>query len=142
MHGCGVAELHRGLDIAAGQRDGAAVSCVPHPQTAGSGQVDDGPAVAVLDPVGCGETKPPVVPAGNDQIADARRIAVGQHDLPTGSAAGEAVILGALVEPADQLPGGASMTASRPRLRSASQALKTASRVVAGSPTWTRCRSR
>ena len=43
--------------------------------------------------------------AGDDQIADTRRIAVGQLDLPAGSAAGETVI-GALVEAADQLTGG------------------------------------
>jgi hypothetical protein len=37
---------------------------------------------------------------------------------------------------------GASMIASRPWRRSACQALKTASRVVVGSPAWTRPRSR
>jgi hypothetical protein len=39
-------------------------------------------AVTVIHPVGCGDTKPTVVPGSNDQIADARRVAVGELDLP------------------------------------------------------------
>ena len=66
------------------------------------GQAEDGPPAAVLHPVGCSDTESAVVPAGEDQIADTRPVAVGTVDLPTGSGAGEAVILGALVEPADQ----------------------------------------
>ena len=82
-----------------------AVPGVPHPQPTGSGQVEDGPPVTVFHPVGCGDTKPAVVPAGDDQVADAGPVAVGQLDLPARSGAGEAVIACALVEGADQLTG-------------------------------------
>jgi hypothetical protein len=42
---------------------------------------------------------------GNDQIADATPVAVGQLDLPPRIGAGEAVVPGALIEAADQLTG-------------------------------------
>ena len=77
---------------------------MPHSQPTGPGQVEDGPPGAVFHPVRCADTNSPVVPASDHQITDARRIAVGEVDLPIGSGAGEAVILSALVEPADQLP--------------------------------------
>ena len=98
VHGGGVAELGGGSDVVGGQGDDAAVPRVPHPQTTGPGQVEDGPPVAVFHPVGCADTEPAVVAAGDDQVADAGPVAVGQLDLPARGGAGEAVISGALVE--------------------------------------------
>ncbi len=59
---------------------------------------EDGPPVAVLHPVGGGDTQPAVVGAGDDQIADAGLVAVGQRNLPARRSAGEAVGAGPLVE--------------------------------------------
>src|SRR5512133_2943432 len=42
---------------------------------------------------------------GDDQVADARHVAVGQLDVPARCGAGEAVIAGPVVEAADQLTG-------------------------------------
>jgi len=63
---------------------------VPHSQPTGPGQVEDGPPVAVFHPVRCADTNSPVVPASDHQITDARRIAVGEVDLPDPAAALEA----------------------------------------------------
>jgi hypothetical protein len=105
VHGCGVAEFHRSCDVVVGQGDDAAVPYVPHPHTTITGQVKDDPPVTVLHPVRCGDTKPAVIPTGDDQVPDAGRVAIGQLDVLPWSRTGEAVILSALVEPADQLPG-------------------------------------
>ena len=42
------------------------------------GGVLDGPAVAVLDPVGGAGAQPPVVVAGDDEVTDMSGVAVGQ----------------------------------------------------------------
>ena len=105
VHGAGVTELHRGLDIVGGQGDGAAVLYVAHPHTTTTGQVEDGPPVTVFHPVGCSDTKSAVVGPGDDQVADAGPVAVGQLNLLARRTVGEALVPGALVEPADQLPG-------------------------------------
>ncbi len=52
VHGGGVAQLNRLPHVAGGQPDGAAVAVVPHRQVAAAGDLEDGPPVAVLHPVG------------------------------------------------------------------------------------------
>ena len=89
-----------------GQGDGTSVPVrVPHPHTTSTGQVEDGPPVTVFHPVGCGDTKSPVVPTGDDQVADAGLVAVGQLNLPARRVAGEAVVACTLVKGAYQLTG-------------------------------------
>ena len=78
VHGAGVAELGGGLDVVGGQADGAAVLGVLHGQVAAVVERQDGPPVAVLDPVGGRGAQPAVVGAGDDQLADAGLVAVGQ----------------------------------------------------------------
>jgi hypothetical protein len=76
VHGGRVSEFGGGGDLVGGQSDDAAAPGVPYPQTRSPGQVEDGPPVAVLDPVGRGDSESSVVAASNDQVTDARRIAV------------------------------------------------------------------
>ena len=45
------------------------------------GQVEDGPPVTVLHPIGCSETKPAVIPASNDQVTNVGPVAVCQLGL-------------------------------------------------------------
>ena len=70
VDGGGVAETGRGADVVGGQPDGAVTAVVPHGQVAASADLGDGPAVAVLDPVGWREAESAVVAAGDDHIAD------------------------------------------------------------------------
>ena len=80
-----------------------------HLQVALAGDLLDGPAVAVLDPVGAGDPQPAVVAAGDDGVPDTGGAAVGEHAFPTPWGVGllvEAVLAGALVEFGDQLAGG------------------------------------
>jgi hypothetical protein len=66
----------------------------------------DGPAVAVLDPVGGGEAESAVVGAGDDHVADGGPVSVGELDFAAGVAVAEAVVAGAAVEVGDQISGG------------------------------------
>ena len=112
VHGGGVAQLNRLGDIVGGQPDGAAVAVVPHRQATAPADLEDGPPVAVLHPIGGGQAEGSVVGSGDDLFADAGRVAVGQHRHPNGLGLGrvwfcvEPVVAGALVELADQFAGG------------------------------------
>ena len=112
VHGAGVAELGGGLDVLAGEADGAAVLGVLDGEVAAVVEGQDVPPVAVLDPVGGRGAQLAVVGAGDDQLTDAGLVAVGQEP---GRACAEGVRrvdscesvgAGLLVELADQLAGG------------------------------------
>ena len=105
MHGCGVAQFGSRGHVGGGQGDDPAVPNMPQPQPTGPDQAEDGPPVTVFHPVGCRCTQYAVVGPGDDQVADARGVAVGQLNLPARRTAGETVVAGALVEGADQLTG-------------------------------------
>ena len=80
------------------QPDGQLAAVVPHREVTAPADAGDGPAVAVLDPVGGGESRSAVVAAGDDHISDARPIAVGQRYLRRRRGMVEAMITGATVE--------------------------------------------
>ena len=67
----------------------------------------DGPAVAVLDPVGGGEAQSAVVGAGDDHVSDAGLVSVGQAHLamPAGECV-ETMCAGSAVEFGDEVAGG------------------------------------
>jgi hypothetical protein len=77
VHGGGVTQFGSGLDVVGGQGERAAVPYVPDSQATIPGQVEDDPAVAVFDLLGCGDTKSSVVGPSDDQVADAGGVAVG-----------------------------------------------------------------
>jgi hypothetical protein len=79
---------------------------------------------------------------GDDQVADAGPVAIVQISLRTWSRTGEAVILGALVEPADQLAGRGQHHGVQTSGAVGQPGVEKASRAVVGSPMWTRRRSR
>ena len=106
VDGGGIAETGRGRDVVGGQPDGEVAAGVPHGQVAVAADVGDGPAVAVLDPVGGGEAEPAVVAAGDDHIADTGPVSVGQTHLPSARDVAEAMVTGAAVELGDELAGG------------------------------------
>ena len=66
----------------------------------------DGPAVAVLDPVGGGEAESAVVAAGDDHISDTGPVPVGQTHLRSGRGVIETMRPGTAVEFGDKLAGG------------------------------------
>ena len=66
----------------------------------------DGPAVAVLDPVGGGEAESAVVGAGDDHVADTRPVSVPQTHFLPGRDVAETMITGSAVELGDELAGG------------------------------------
>src|SRR5215218_3614699 len=68
--------------------------------------VGDGPAVAVLDPVGGRESEAPIVRAGDDHVADTRLVSVPQTHLWPGCGTVETMITGSAVELSDELAGG------------------------------------
>ena len=79
VDGGGVAQLGGGLDVGSWEADGAAVLGVLHGQPAPICWVvqgQDGPAVAVLDPVGRRGPQPAVVGSGDDQLPDRGLVAV------------------------------------------------------------------
>ena len=86
MDGGGVAETGRLAHVVGGQSDGELAAVVPDRQVAALADAGDGPAVAVLDPVGGGEAEPAVVAAGDDHISDAGLVPVGQAAPPAGAA--------------------------------------------------------
>ena len=81
VDGGGVAEPGGAADVVGGEPDGEPAAVVPDGQAAVLADVGDGPAVAVLDPVGGGESEAAVVAAGDDHIADTGLVAVGQAHL-------------------------------------------------------------
>ena len=66
----------------------------------------DGPAVAVLDPVGGGQAEPSVVAAGDDHVSDTGPISVRQGAPRGGRVTAEAMITGSSVEFGDKVSGG------------------------------------
>ena len=68
--------------------------------------VGDGPAVAVLDPVGGRESEAAIVRTGDDHVADTRPVSVAQTHFLPGRGIVEAMITGAAVEFGDELAGG------------------------------------
>ncbi len=81
MDGGGVAETGRGAHIVDGQPDGELAAVVPDREVTAPADAGDGPPVAVLDPVGGGESESAVVAAGDDHISDTGLVAVGQTHL-------------------------------------------------------------
>ena len=81
MDGAGIAETGRSLDIVGGEPDGELAAVVPDREVTVPADAGDGPAVAVLDPVGRAEAESAVVAAGDDHISDTGPIAVGQTHL-------------------------------------------------------------
>ena len=71
-----------------------------------SADCGDGPAVAVLDPVGGGEAKSPVVAAGDDHVPGTGLIPVGQPHHRIRHVPVEAVVSGAAVQVGHQIAGG------------------------------------
>ena len=109
VHGGGVAEVDGLADIGRGQGQGPPGGDVFDVQGAGGGDGQDPEPVAVLDPVVPSVAQAPLVAAGDDQVAGAGGVAVGQPGdglagLERG--VGEAVGSGALVEVADEVSGG------------------------------------
>jgi hypothetical protein len=135
MDGGGVAESGRGVDVVAGQPDGQVAAGVSHRQVALFADVGDGPTVAILDPVGGGETEPAVVGPGDDHISDTGPVPVGQRHLGYRLGVVEAMITARRLSSATSSRVGASMIASSPEARSETQSLNASSVVAAMSPT-------
>ena len=102
----GIAETRRVLDVAGGQPDGEPAAVMSDRKVTARADAGDGPAVAVLDPVGGGEAKPPVVAAGDDHIPGTGLVSVGQPDHRIRHVAVEAVVSGAAVQLGHQIAGG------------------------------------
>ena len=67
--------------------------------------VGDGPPVAVLDPVGGGESESSVVAPGDDHVSDTRPVSVPQTHFLPGRGTVETMITGSAVELGDELAG-------------------------------------
>ncbi len=93
-------------DVVGGQRDREPAAVVSDGQVAVPADAGDGPAVAVLDPVGGAEAESPVVAAGDDHVPGTGLVAVGQAHHRSRQVAVEAVGSGAAVELGDQVAGG------------------------------------
>jgi hypothetical protein len=112
VHGGGVAQLNRLGGIGGRQPNRAAVSAMPNRQVTAAADLEDGPTVPVLHPIGGCRPQCPVVGSGDHQLAGTGRVAVGQHRQPPGVAlvavrfGAEPVGAGPLVELADQFAGG------------------------------------
>jgi hypothetical protein len=101
-----IAQLDRFADVVGREPDGELAAGVPDREVAVSADVADGPPVAVLHPISGREAEPAVVAAGDDHIADAGLVPVGQLDLSAGWAAAESDGEGAVVEVGDQFASG------------------------------------
>ena len=106
MDGGGVAETGRIADVVGGQPDPEPAAVMSDSQVAVPTDVIDGPAVAVLDPVGGGEAKPPVVAAGDDHVPGTGLIPIRQPHHRIRHVPVEAVVSGAAVQFGDQIAGG------------------------------------
>ncbi len=78
---------------------------MPDGQATAAVDVGDGPAVAVLDPVGGRESEASIVRAGDDHVADTRPVSVPQTHFLPGRGTAEAMITGSAVELSDELAG-------------------------------------
>ena len=101
-----IPELGRLGHVVGGQPGGEVAAGVPDGEVAVSADVGDGPPVAVLHPITAAESEAAVVAAGDDHIADAGQVPVGQLDFAAGWGVSESVGAGAVVEFGDQLAGG------------------------------------
>ena len=119
VDGGGVAEIGRACDVVGWQPDGQLAAVCRTVRSPRRPMCGDGPPVAVLDPVGRGESQPAVVAAGDDHIPDAGLVPVGQTHLGC-RAVGVIKTMrpGRLVESATRSRVGASMSASSPAARS------------------------
>src|SRR5215211_4677756 len=106
MDGGGVAETGRGAHIVNWQPGGEVAAFVPDCEVTAPADAGDGPPIAVLNPIGRGESEPAVVPAGDDHISGTGLIAVRQPHHRIRHIPVEAVVSGATVEFGDQLAGG------------------------------------
>jgi hypothetical protein len=135
VDGGGVAETGRGLDVVGWQPDGAVAAGVSHGQVGFSADVGDGPAVAVLDPVGGGEAESTVVGAGDDHISDTGPVSVGRGHFGCGGGVIETMRPGTAVEFGDKLSGWGDHDRVEPIRPIGTQALNASSVPVATSPT-------
>ena len=79
---------------------------VPDGEVTAPADAGDGPAVAVLHPVGGGEAEAAVVAAGDDHISDTGLVPIGQTHLGCRLGVIKAMRPGTAVELGDQVPGG------------------------------------
>ena len=106
VHGGRVPQLDLPGDVVGGEPDEPAVVEVLHGQPAVAVDPVDGPAVAVLHPVGGAGAQPAVVAAGDDHVAGAGLVPVGQVDGCCRGAAADVFGAGALVELRGEFAGG------------------------------------
>jgi hypothetical protein len=106
MDGAGVAETGPLADIVERQPDSRLTAVVPDREVTAPADAGDGPPVAVLHPVGRGESESAVVGPGDDHISDAGLVPVSQVHLSSGRDVAEAMITGLTVQVGDKLPGG------------------------------------
>ena len=106
VDGGGVAESGRGLNVVGGESDGEVAAVVPDCEVAAPADAGDGPAVAVFDPVGGGESEAAVVAAGDDHVSDAGPVPVGQGHLGCRRGVIETIRPGTAVEFGDKLAAG------------------------------------
>jgi hypothetical protein len=81
MDGGGIAETGRLMYVIAGQPDGQVAAVESDREVTLFGDVGDGPPVAVLHPVGRGESESAVVAAGDDHISNTGPVSIGQRHL-------------------------------------------------------------
>ena len=99
MDGGGVAEARRRSNVVGWEPGGELAAVVADIQSAVSANLRDGPSIAILDPVGGGESDAAVVVAGDDDVADAGPVS-------TWFRISDAVLTGAAVEFGDEVAGG------------------------------------
>ena len=105
VDGGGVAESGRGLNVVGGESDGEVAAVVPDREVTAPTDASDGPPVAVLNPVGRGESESAVVGAGDDHVSDTGPVAVGQGHFEYCRRVIETMGAGASVEVGDEAPG-------------------------------------
>jgi hypothetical protein len=106
VDGGGVAETGRLADIVGGESDREVAAGVPYGQVTVFADLGDGPAGAVLHPVGGGEAESAVVAAGDDHITDTGPVPVGQRHLGRRKGVIEPMRTGTSVQLCDEVPGG------------------------------------
>src|SRR5262249_29947718 len=106
VHGGGVPELDVLRDVLRRQPDPKVRLKVPGVEAAVHSDAGDGPAVAVLDPIGDAGAQATVVVSGQDDVADGGPVPVGQLDLGSGDGAAKASCAGGPVQSCDEIAGG------------------------------------
>ena len=105
MDGGGVTESGCGRDVIRGELALELAAAVPGGEPTVAVDVGDGPAVAVLDPIGGRESEPSIVRTGDDHVADTRPVSVPQTHLWPGRGTVETMITGSVIELSDDLAG-------------------------------------